>query len=112
MQCVNHNQKQGNRFYNKEFGEGILKGRILVINASQTDIGSTAWHKYQHFLFAQATDAIEVVPEVSPRKIKEKRLRFTKGSLRRDLCFSRWFTSGHGVVASFESASFYVRPYH
>lgn len=58
-------------FYSKDLGEGILKGRILVVNSSEAhkDIDR---HEYQHFIFAEASKDVEFLPEVSERKIKRE----------------------------------------
>lgn len=55
-------------FYNPDLGEGLLKGRILVVNVSEEINEDVARHEYQHFLFAHAADELEFVPEVSKRK--------------------------------------------
>lgn len=70
-QATRKTNEQSLGFYGEDLGEGALKGRVLVINASQAH-EDTPRHEYQHFLFTQAAKEIEFVPEVSPRKIKEE----------------------------------------
>lgn len=71
-------------FYNKNLGEKILKGRILVINAAEAH-NDTDRHEYQHFIFAQASKDIEFLPEVSKRKIKDAYKKKKEESKKRRL---------------------------
>jgi len=69
-------------FYSEDLGEGILKGRVLVVNAAEAH-DDTDRHEYQHFLFAQASKDVEFSPEVSERKIKREEEKSEKAYKRR-----------------------------
>lgn len=65
--------KSNNAFYGNNLGNGVLKGRVIVINSSIAH-DKTARHEYQHFLFSQVANDIEILPEVSARKIEEENI--------------------------------------
>ncbi len=63
--------------YGLSFGEGEMRGRILVIDVTMARV-KTPEHEYRHFLFGKLAKDLEITPEVGKRLMRkslEGRLR-------------------------------------
>jgi len=82
-QAIRGKEKTSLGFYSEDLGEEMLKGRVLVINASEAH-DDTDRHEYQHFIFALGSKDVELLPEVSERKIKREEEKSEKAYKKKE----------------------------